>query len=330
MLLALCADFARIEGVKVVTTWDQRLGTFPLRDVDSVVIDRREHEQSAFDELTAAASATIVIAPEFHGILEQRVRRAIACGGRLLGPNPEAVQRCSDKLALAKFLQEHEISTIQTCAFDAWSERPAYPFPLVVKPRHGAGSVETRLIRDLKSWRRVQRDYRNDSTLMEAIQQPFVAGAPVSVSVIAQANGSRIEIFPPGRQQLSQDDRLQYQGGQWPTLLPEIAIEAIRTTVHNVCEVLPGLQGYFGLDLIVPDTRDSRPVIVEINPRLTTAYLGYRQLTHDNLAQRMLANHVADRPILWADHSVAIAVSSLRSLNVDLENGVQNGPTSGG
>jgi predicted ATP-grasp superfamily ATP-dependent carboligase len=39
-----------------------------------------------------------------------------------------------------------------------------------------------------------------------------------------------------------------------------------------------------GFDILLPDRTPLAPVLVEINPRLTTAYTGYRRLTPDNLA----------------------------------------------
>ena len=45
--------------------------------------------------------------------------------------------------------------------------------------------------------------------------------------------------------------------------------------------------GHFGIDVIVPDD-GSEPVVVEINPRLTTSYLGYRELMTENVAERIL------------------------------------------
>ena len=52
---------------------------------------------------------------------------------------------------------------------------------------------------------------------------------------------------------------------------------------------LPQTQGYVGIDLILGpslDGKDDR--VIEINPRLTTSYIGLRAATDDNLAEAML------------------------------------------
>ncbi len=47
--------------------------------------------------------------------------------------------------------------------------------------------------------------------------------------------------------------------------------------------------GYLGVDLILGDHDDgSRDFVIEINPRLTTSYVGLRAASRSNLAQAML------------------------------------------
>ena len=50
---------------------------------------------------------------------------------------------------------------------------------------------------------------------------------------------------------------------------------------------MPGLQGYVGVDVVLGD--DRRDWAIEINPRLTTSYVGLRALARFNLAEAMLA-----------------------------------------
>jgi hypothetical protein len=58
------------------------------------------------------------------------------------------------------------------------------------------------------------------------------------------------------------------------------------------------LSGYIGFDLIMTDAAP-RVRIVEANPRLTTSYIGYRCLTSENLAARMIFPDAAHEPIAW-------------------------------
>jgi predicted ATP-grasp superfamily ATP-dependent carboligase len=63
--------------------------------------------------------------------------------------------------------------------------------------------------------------------------------------------------------------------------------------------------------MILPDDSPQQPVVVEINPRLTTSYIGYRQLTGINLLERMLSKNIFTVPIPWDNHEVTWNVQEL-------------------
>ena len=67
----------------------------------------------------------------------------------------------------------------------------------------------------------------------------------------------------------------------WRNRAERLAQKAIRA--------LPGAWGFVGVDLILGNAEDgSRDVVLEVNPRLTTSYVGLRQLLDQNLAEIML------------------------------------------
>jgi len=57
-------------------------------------------------------------------------------------------------------------------------------------------------------------------------------------------------------------------GQRWREELERAIDAALRT-----CNALPGLRGYIGVDLVLTE---SDAVVIEVNPRLTTSYLGLR------------------------------------------------------
>src|SRR5262245_16073857 len=57
-------------------------------------------DAAEFRRLAAWADFTLVIAPEFDGLLDRRCRWVAEAGGRLLGPAPAAVRLTADKWAL--------------------------------------------------------------------------------------------------------------------------------------------------------------------------------------------------------------------------------------
>src|SRR5262249_17223283 len=107
---------------------------------------RSHDEATTFRQLAGQADCTVVIAPEFDGLLATRCRWVHETGGRLLGPGLDAVELTADKLALSRHLRECEIPTPSYHRFRQ-AERYPLPFPFICKPRHGAGSQQTILVR---------------------------------------------------------------------------------------------------------------------------------------------------------------------------------------
>ena len=254
MLTAMIADFERVPGCVV-----EARSAVPRGDI--------------FFEL--------VIAPEFDDLLRDRSQAVLDGGGRLLGSWPAAIQLAGDKFATAKFWQERGVSHPRTQLLDPIAFA-SFEGPWVMKPRHGAGSQATFLIRhrgdELHSWSPAFHECPDD----EFIVQQYVRGQAVSVAVLIGA-AQTIPLLP-ARQHLSRDGRFRYLGGSLP--LPEpLRSRAVELALQAVADI-DGLRGYVGVDLVLGD--DGSDYAIEINPRLTTSYLGLRQLCQQNLAELIL------------------------------------------
>jgi predicted ATP-grasp superfamily ATP-dependent carboligase len=397
MLAALLEDFAACGVGRVVTTLDRRL----MADAherrlatwaDINWADSPVHERGLFQALAAQCETAFVIAPETDGILLARRRQVETAGSRFLGHSADAIRLCSDKLAFFEHLTRHDLPTIPTQLFDRQAAASTFPFPVVIKPRDGAGSQDTFLIaseRDFAAFsrdralplagqplapakqsfaeghsqaelgdvreldttnQRIPKERRTTSPGVDprgslcavdawalqrvpsrecpggltprlgksipghpqaelgnegdvgrgqAIIQPFIAGQSLSVAAIVDEPSQVVHVFPAGRQHLSDDGRFHYQGGTIPARLPETVDPA--ELVTRACRSIRGLSGYIGFDLLLTDARQL--LIVEANPRLTTAYLGYRALAKENLAARML-HPATTHPIDWRSESV--------------------------
>jgi predicted ATP-grasp superfamily ATP-dependent carboligase len=87
---------------------------------------------------------------------------------------------------------------------------------------------------------------------------------------------------------------LTYHGGRCP-LEPNLEARAI-TLAQSAVDAVGRPRGYVGVDVVLADRMD-RDVVIEINPRLTTSYLGLRQLARTNLMAVLLGLHT--EPIRW-------------------------------
>jgi predicted ATP-grasp superfamily ATP-dependent carboligase len=82
------------------------------------------------------------------------------------------------------------------------------------------------------------------------------------------------------RQLIATGQHLQYQGSHIP--FHHKAEDQAVELACSAAKLISGLRGYVGVDLVL--TNDS-PQLIEINPRLTTSYIGLRQVAQQNLAQ---------------------------------------------
>jgi predicted ATP-grasp superfamily ATP-dependent carboligase len=110
--------------------------------------------------------------------------------------------------------------------------------------------------------------------------------------------GARAPLAPCA-QRLSDDGRFRYLGGKLP-LAGGLAARAT-TLATRALDAMPVAVGYVGVDLVLGrDPHGSEDVVIEINPRLTTSYVGLRAAADVNLAQAMVAIAAGDsRPITF-------------------------------
>lgn len=277
MLGALLADLARLPGVETTTLLAVDCQPFPVGG--SVTLSRAEEERRQFARLSRQSDHVILIAPESDDILPTRCRWVEELGGNLLGSSSSAVQLTGDKLLLGDYLRSRDIVTPPVSPF---AERKA-TLPVVCKPRHGAGSQHTFLIQEWDQLDHALEIVEAEGGTGEFILQPFIAGTAVSMSFLV---GPR-QIVPllSGCQRLSADGRFRYEGGTIP--LSEDLHARAGTLARRAVDSVEGLRGFVGVDLVLAE--DGRDAVIEINPRLTTSYLGLRALAETNLAAAWLS-----------------------------------------
>ena len=148
MIGALAADLQRIEAAASWRFRDPRVVQLALGNCELVeVLSRFAHDEE-FDRLAAEADATILIAPEFDGILWKLARRVAAVGGRLLSPSPEFIRIAADKQRTCDTLRAAGVPVPEGRVLESDEPLPAeFAYPAVVKPVDGAGSQDTYFVR---------------------------------------------------------------------------------------------------------------------------------------------------------------------------------------
>jgi predicted ATP-grasp superfamily ATP-dependent carboligase len=291
IVCALLEDFRQTPGVEVVTLLAERLPWEPTsvlcRRVDS------SDEGEAFRDLARSADYSLVVAPEFDDLLFTRCSWVLEAGGRLLGPSPNAVKLAGDKLGLAQHLQAQGVTTPECRPASVAEHYPLSSYPLVWKPRYGAGSQATFLVANPEQLKACTQQAAAEGWRGEALVQRYIPGQPASTAFLV--GPQQLMQLLPGSQRLSTDGRFHYLGGSIPLPAP-LARRAFHLAEQAV-RAVPGLLGYVGVDLVLgPPANGAEDAVIEINPRLTTSYIGLRTLCETNLAGLML-DVVGGKPV---------------------------------
>jgi predicted ATP-grasp superfamily ATP-dependent carboligase len=288
MLHAVLEDLSSLPDLHltslVSTAATERFALLEALDIEVVAVEASK-EFLAFRDLVHQADAVLVIAPEFDNLLYQRCLCVEQAGRRLLGPSSNAIRLAGDKLLLARQFENCSICSPTTISLGHPPFTADMRWPAVCKPRHGAGSQATFLVRDSSELKSCGARAEQEGWQGELLLQPFIPGLASSVAFLT--GPEEIVALPPCRQHLSDDGRFHFLGGALP-LPPDLAERAVALGRRSVASV-PGLNGYVGVDLVLgalPNGGDD--AVIEINPRLTTSYVGLRALAEFNLAETML------------------------------------------
>jgi predicted ATP-grasp superfamily ATP-dependent carboligase len=269
MLRALIEDLSELPGVDVLISRDPRLP--PLPGIETIVPLPGEDALALFARGLHLADAAWPTAPETGGTLERLARATLARGVALLGCAPEAIRVAGGKRATAHALRAAGVPVVPT--FNEADLLAGAPGPWITKPDDGAGCEDTELHPD---WRAARtRVLREPARL---VAQPWIEGVPLSLSVVCDGDAARL--VSCNRQEVGiRDGRVSLDG----LLVNAVADRdgRLAALADRVAAAVPGLRGYVGIDLVAGS---DGPVVLEINPRLTTSYCGLRRALGINVA----------------------------------------------
>jgi predicted ATP-grasp superfamily ATP-dependent carboligase len=253
--------------------------TIALDDrVERIVVQDRGELRAAFAQLVDAANWTMLIAPEFEGILLSLADRVVEQGGNLLSPSPEFVAIASDKQTTAERLHAARVNVPRGTVLMPAERCPGgFRYPAVLKPLDGCGSLGVTLVD--------AADRVPDGAGAFRLEE-LAAGIPASVLSIC--GGGQIVSLVPCLQRLAGEGDYSYLGGSLP--LSDPLGERAHRLATAALEAMPATTGFVGVDLVLGDAEDgSQDVVIEINPRCTTSYVGLRAAYDVNLAELLLA-----------------------------------------
>jgi hypothetical protein len=278
MLRAVLADFRTWGGGNITTTRDRRLAGVSLLADRVIDIDPQDH-YTVLCQLAKQCTAALIIAPESDAILSRLSALMESEGACLLGSSPDSVATAGNKWDCHRLFIQAGLPTPATWRVNLERARETAEkvvFPLVIKPVDGVGCEAVSLVSDISSLNLVleQKNFQHRDFLL----QRYIAGTHASVSMLVSENSALL--LSLNEQLISIGIPFVYQGGIVPLQHPQQrrALNLARRAVSLV----PGLKGYVGVDMVLTD---EECYLIEINPRLTTSYIGLRQVININLAE---------------------------------------------
>lgn len=271
------------------------LDDLKCRDVDYLISESRDHSNNSgdnpvvlegdlmrwLDKNASNYELCLVIAPEEEFILYKIIKKVEEKGIRIIGPNADAVMKCSNKYETYNLLKG-KIPLIQTeKVFFSDSDKYKYSGNenKVVKPADGVSCSGVALVNNFDSFK--DAAFKLQTELPYFIVQDFMEGTPASVSLLS--NGKEALPLSLNHQDIEiSQNGINYKGGCVP-LAHELEDEAI-TVAKKAVEAIDGLRGYVGVDMILGD----KAYLVEINSRLTTPYIALKEILDLNLAEAMI------------------------------------------
>ncbi len=286
MLWALLTDFRQV-SVRTITALDARFEdripglnrkTLPA---DEVVCALPGNHQSVFLSLLRRCNAALITAPETNGILSELTSHAGQAGKVMLSSSASAAALAGDKAACSQIFSQANLpnpKTSITSFADASEAAAQMGYPLVIKPIDGAGSEGVCAATDPLELSAALSIVRRATSRKQVLLQSFSGGIPASVSLLVAKEKSlplslNCQLVDIGAPFQYRGSLVPFQHQAW-----EIALDLSCRAVEHI----PGLRGYVGVDLVL---KDEHAQLIEINPRLTTSYIGLRQVSQTNLAQ---------------------------------------------
>ncbi len=292
MLRSVISD-CKAAGHNVTTLMDSRLKEFnPPNEADKIVPVSASHElYSKLKEISSLVDAVYVIAPESGQVLEKLVETVESSGGTSLNCEIDAIKRVSNKMTTYEILKRMGLKVPETVLLDIHEKTEnirhsikKLEYPLVFKPLDRVGCGGLSLVKNSGDVAGAIKKVARESMSKQFIVQKLIRGKAASVCVIS--TGDKALSVTLNRQLVtlaSPDEASRYYGGAVPFdhILEK---EALRTAERAV-EGIDGLKGYVGVDILVAN---EGPVVMEVNPRLTTSYIGLKKAMNFNPAETII------------------------------------------
>ncbi|MEE9377113.1 MAG: ATP-grasp domain-containing protein [Candidatus Lokiarchaeia archaeon] len=317
MLRSIIADF-KVLDFEIYTILDHRiffLSNFLQADIVRKV-NENDNYTTIFKDIVNKCHYTFIIAPETSNILYNLTKIVKNCNKTVLSTNLNGIKYGTSKIKTYKLFKSRKILSPRTYSIPHKKTHFDKDFiiqkfkklksSIVIKPEDGVGAEsiyyfekESQLLNFLK-----EIDTNLDKNRSYILQE-FIDGMNLSTSVIGAPH---IDENPIILSVNSQDINIknltpEYLGGYTPLSNYKELIEKLSLILKKI-NILK-IEGYFGIDFV--EQHNGSFHFIEINPRLTTSYIGLRNIINLNCAELIFKskfNILRTPEVKFLNHSI--------------------------
>jgi predicted ATP-grasp superfamily ATP-dependent carboligase len=262
-------------------------GSINTAAFDTIIINPEQNSHEEFARLALHCDAAWPIAPEFDGILQTLCQIVELSGKRLLTSPASAVAITGNKFNTYQHLKQYDIATVPTRMFISDTRQLAQALD-------GAGCADSYILTDQLDFEQIR------SRQGHYVIQPHIQGKKTSLSCLFKQGSGWLVCA-----NLQQFDIINQQYHLSKIIVNlDSDLSGYQGLVDTIAHALPELWGYAGIDLI--ETPDGI-LVLEINPRLTTSFVGINAALGINVAENVL-QLLAGKPTLKAVCNQAITI----------------------
>ena len=292
MLRKLISDF-KDAGHTVTTTLDSRIAKLkpPILADCSVPISSSEEIPTILQELSEQAEATYVIAPETDNLLKSLVELLEKTDIISLNCSKSTIEKLSNKACFYETVKRQilvpetiMLSVLDDIKYVTKTVRDCLNLPAVFKPVDGVSSGGVSIVKKKEQVAGAIAKIKAISSNESFLVQELIRGDAASVCMFSTGNNAMpISLNRQDIKLTTAKFCSSYMGGLVPFDHP--LKKATFEVAKKLADSISGLRGYFGLDFVLTN---EAPVVIEVNPRLTTSYIGLRNILNFNPAQAII------------------------------------------
>lgn len=300
MLQALIAELKCLDNLQLCVPLDERCARSDmLLPAEIVTVSATCDIFGLLRDLLTQADLFWPIAPESDGMLQRLAELAIAANVEVLLSNPATLSVCANKYVTYQVLKKRAIPAVATYLFSEAQEGIGLVDKLVVKIADGVGCLDTLQI-DAAQLSAAIAELTHPQRY---VLQPYIRGQAASLSCLFK-HGQAWLICYNHQQIVVEQGRFSLQGCLVNVQTDKLSF--YRNLVSEIADALPGLWGYVGIDII--ENAELGPLVLEINPRLTSSLVGIRHATGINVAEQVLRLRHAE-PVLQTNRNETVQIN---------------------